>query len=139
MHTLYELITEYIEITGNQRIDNVLLFVIGVISFVIAFDIVGTICNFVKKKDSKLMSEFHWGFRLIIFILLSIILIEFFKLIKWFFSFAWWVYLIIFVIIVIVAVLICHIKKHVNSKKETLYKGKVIENENTNNENNDSP
>lgn len=43
MQGLFELITNFIEITGNQTADTIILSIIGIISFLFAFGMIGII------------------------------------------------------------------------------------------------
>ena len=62
MSAILDLISNFIEITGNSIADNIILAVIGVISFMVAFGIVGMIfdalgvsCAFFHFKRETLM------------------------------------------------------------------------------------
>lgn len=117
MSAILDLISNFIEITGNSIADNIILAVIGVISFMVAFGIVGMIFDALGIYDSDLMSDCHWTVRIIVFIVLSAVCIGNAKFIAWLFSFQWWVYLIALIVIVGVVVLI-HFLKHRHSKKK---------------------
>ena len=56
MSAILDLISNFIEITGNSIADNIILAVIGVISFMVAFGIVGMIFDTLGVYDSDLMS-----------------------------------------------------------------------------------
>lgn len=107
---LFDLIAESYPITSNTDIDQVLYLFIGIIAFAVAFDIVGTIFDFIGYYDSKLMSEAHWSIRLGVFVGLSWILKKIFEFIAWLFSFPLWVYLIIATTLVTVIFLIYYLK-----------------------------
>ena len=117
MSAILDLISNFIEITGNSIADNIILAVIGVISFMVAFGIVGMVFDALGVYDSDLMSGCHWIVRIIVFVGLSAVCIGIAKFIAWLFSFQWWVYLIALIVIVGVVVLI-HFLKHRHSKKK---------------------
>ncbi len=116
MNNIFEVVTNFMQITGNSTVDSVLLWIIGILSFSISFGFVGMIFDFIKAYDSDLMSNLHWSVRLLIFGALSALLIEFFKFINWLFSFPLWVYFLILVLIVCVVILSYYLK-HRHSKK----------------------
>ena len=132
MSALLELISNFLEITGNTVVDNIIIASIGVISFCIAFGIVGMIFDALGKYDSDIMSDCHWIIRFLVFIVLSVICICFAKLIAWLCSFQWWVYMIAGLVIVGLIVMIYVIKyklakKKVSIEKETLKAEKTVE------------
>lgn len=116
MSAILDLISNFIEITGNSIADNIILAVIGVVSFMVAFGIVGRIFAF-GFYDSDLMSDCHWIVRIITFVGLSAVCIGIAKFIAWLCSFQWWVYLIAGIAIVGVVVLV-HILKHRHSLRK---------------------
>lgn len=117
MDKLLHLISNFIEITGNSIADNIMLVIIGVVSFIVAFGIVGMIFDALGFYDSDLMSDCHWVVRIIVFIGLSAVCIVIAKFIEWLCSFQLWVYLIAGIVIVGVVVPI-HYLKHRHSKKK---------------------
>ena len=123
MKAIFEIISNFIQITGHSNVDYILLLIIGLIAASVASGLVGIIFDTFGIYDSDLMSDCHWFIRLIVFIGLSSALIEFFKFITWLFSFQWWVYLIATILVIGIIILIFYIKhkfstKHV--KKEEL-------------------
>ena len=126
MSAILDLISNFIEITGNSIADNIILAVIGVISFMVAFGIVGMIFDVLGVYDSDLMSDCHWIVRIIVFVVLSTVCIGIAKFIAWLCSFQWWVYLITLIVIVGVVVLI-HFLKHRHSKKKYNTESKPLE------------
>lgn len=120
MKTLFNIITEFIEITGNSLVDNILFWFIEILSFSIAFGIVGRVFDFFGKYDSDLMSDCHWGIRLGVFIGLSFICNKVFKFINWLFSFKWWVYAIFAIVLVLLIVIIYYIKYKLTRKKRVV-------------------
>ncbi len=116
MEQLFNFITNFVEITGNTTIDNVLLWIIGIISFSVSFNLVGMIFDAIGLYDSDLMSDCHWIIRLIVFVGLSSLLIALCKFIKWIFGFQWWIYLIAGIIIVGI-IIFTFILKHKLSNK----------------------
>lgn len=117
MQGLFELITNFIEITGNQTADTIILFIIGIISFLFAFGIIGMIFDALGFYDSDIMSDCHWIVRLIVFIALSIVCIWVAKFIKWLCGFQWWVYLIAGIILTIIIVSVFVIKYRISKNK----------------------
>ena len=118
MEGFFKLITELIQITGNDVADGILLAVIGIISFMVAFGLVGIIFDAVGVHDSDIMSDCHWSIRLFVFIGLSILIISIMKVIKWLFGFQWWIYVIAFAIF-ITAIILVFILKHKIAKKKS--------------------
>ena len=59
MSAILDLISNFMEITGNSIADNIILAVIGVISFMVAFGIVGMIFDALGVYDSDLMRGCH--------------------------------------------------------------------------------
>ena len=104
--TFLDFLTNIIEITGNSTVDWILLSIIGVISFSIAFGIVGTVFRAIGKYDSDAMHEIHLGIRIIAFLVLCVIFISIVKLFSWLFSLPWWVYVIGIVVILVIVVLV---------------------------------
>lgn len=92
------------------------------ISFSVAFGLVGAIFDSLEFYDIDLMSDTHWLIRVAVFGLLTWILVKFFQFIGWLLSFQWWVYVIIFAIIIVVLVALYYTK----------YKFKYSKNINTN-------
>ena len=117
MSGILDLISNIIEITGNSIADNIILAIIGIISFLVAFGIVGMIFDALGIYDSDLMSDCHWWIRIVVFIGLSFICIWIAKFIAWLFSLQWWIYLITGVVIVAIVVLV-HVLKHKYSLKK---------------------
>ena len=120
MKTLFNIITEFIEITGNNVVDGILLSIIGLLSFSIAFGFVGKLFDAIGAYDSDIMSYCHWIVRLFVFLGLSWLCIQVLKLINWAFSFDWWVYLIIVVIILAVVILSYWIKHKISKNKKRI-------------------
>jgi len=112
-----ELISNFVQITGDPTVDTILFLVIGFFSFSVAFGFVGKIFDFLGYYDSDLMSQVHWILRVLIFVALTFILIWLFKFVDWLLSFQWWVYLIIAILIIGVVVLI-HVLRHKYQKKK---------------------
>ena len=94
MSGFLDFISNFIELTGNSTADSIILTIIGLIAFLVAFGFVGMIFDALGIYDSDLMSDTHWIVRVIVFLGLSFICIEIAKFIKWLFSFQWWIYLI---------------------------------------------
>ena len=84
MSQLLDFITNFIEITGNSTIDNIICAIIGLISFSVAFGFVGMFFDALGYYDSDLMSGMHWIVRFIVFIVLIFVCESIIKFIKWF-------------------------------------------------------
>ena len=117
MDKFLDLITKFIQITGNETADNIILAVIGVISFLYAFGIIGVIFDFFGLYDSDLMSDLHWIVRAIIFLALCTVCIWIAKFINWLCSFQWWVYLIAGIVLVHMFVGVSLLKHFISKKK----------------------
>ena len=107
---IIDLISELVSISGNSTVDSTIFAIIGVISFMIAFGIVGLIFDALGFYDSDLMSDTHWLIRVLVFAGLTWLGVKIAQLIKWLFSFQWWVYVIAGVIFVGIIILIYYIK-----------------------------
>lgn len=117
MGSIIDLIKDLISITGNNVVDGVLIFFIGLISFSIAFGMVGMIFDVFGKYDSNLMSDMHWGLRFVVFIALTYGFIKLFAFINWLFSFKWWIYLIVILILLGIIFLVFYLKFKFSEKK----------------------
>lgn len=122
MKNIFDLLSEFIQITGNSTVDNVIVSIIGIVSFLVAFGFVGMIFDALGIYDSDIMSDVHWSVRLIVFLSLSAACIGLARFIKWLFSFQWWIYLIAGIVLVGIIILVYYLK-HKYAKK----KSKVIE------------
>ena len=111
---IIDLIGELVSISGNSTVDSIIFAIIGVISFMIAFGIVGLIFDALGFYDSDLMSDTHWSFRVLVFAVLTWVGVKIAQLIKWLFSFQWWVYVIAGVIFVGIIILIYYIKSRIS-------------------------
>lgn len=103
---IIDLIGELVSISGNSTVDSIIFAIIGVISFWIAFGIVGLIFDAIGIYDSDLMSDTHWLIRVLVFAGLTWVGVKIAQLIKWLFSFQWWVYVIAGVVFVGIIILI---------------------------------
>jgi hypothetical protein len=83
---LIELISNIVDITGNPLADTIIFAVIGFISGSIAFGLVGIIFDFSKNRNSKTMSEIHWGLRFVIFGVLTYIFVKIAQFLRWLFA-----------------------------------------------------
>ena len=88
---IIDLLSNLITISGNKVVDGVLIAIIEALSFSIAFDVVGFIYRKIKQLDKEVMSELHWGIRVIVFLVLSAVFIAIAKFFAWFFSSIWWI------------------------------------------------
>ena len=107
---IIDLIGELVEISGNSTIDTIIFAIIGAISLSIAFGLVGIIFDALGFYDSDLMSDTHWSIRVLVFVGLTWLGVKIAQLIKWLFSFQWWVYVIAGVVLVGIIILIYYIK-----------------------------
>lgn len=114
---LIDFIGDWVEITGNSTVDSILFSVIGIISFLVAFGFVGMLFDAFGHYDSDLMSDTHWIVRLIVFCALTFGLVKLAQLIKWLFSFAWWVYVIFFAVVIAVIFCIFYFRSKNKAKK----------------------
>ena len=111
---IIDLIGELVSISGNSTVDSIILAIIGVISFLVAFGIVGWIFDAIGRYDSDLMSDTHWLIRVLVFAGLTWIGVKIAQFIKWLFSFQWWVYVIAGVVFVGIIILIYYIKSRMS-------------------------
>ena len=111
---IIDLIGELVSISGNSTVDSIIFAIIGVISFLIAFGIVGLIFDALGFYDSDLMSDTHWSIRVLVFAGLTWLGVKIAQLIKWLFSFQWWVYVIAGVLFVGIIILIYYIKSRIS-------------------------
>lgn len=114
---IIDLISEAVEISGNATVDNIILTIIGVISFAVAFGYVGRIFDAIGLYDSDLMSGAHWTIRVALFLGLTYIVTKVFQFIKWLFSFQWWIYLIAGILIIGIIALVYYIKHRIAKSK----------------------
>ena len=135
-----DFISNFIEITGNSAADSIILTIIGLISFLVAFGFVGIIFDAIGLYDSDLMSGAHWLVRIIVFFGLSFICIEIAKFIRWLFSFQWEIYLISGILLIGLIILVYVIKCEYMKKKSIAPKvGNAAEkNESTENKKGDT-
>ena len=120
MSALFDFITSFVEITGNQRVDSIIIGVISIVSFLIAFGVVGKLFELVGLFSSSIMSDVHWAIRIFVFAVLTTICILIAKAISFVFGLPWWVLVIIalHIVILVVFVIVCVRKtKHSNLKQ----------------------
>ena len=117
MSDFLDFISNFIEITGNSTADSIILAIIGLIAFLVAFGFVGMIFDALGFYDSDLMSDTHWIVRVIVFLGLSFICIEIAKFIRWLFSFQWWIYLIAGILLIGIIILVFVVKHNYMKKK----------------------
>ena len=127
MSGFLDFISNFIEITGNSTADSIILTIIGLIAFLVAFGFVGMIFDALGIYDSDLMSDTHWIVRVIIFLGLSFICIEIAKFIKWLFSFQLWIYLIAGIVLIGIIILVFVIKHKIMKKKSVVFKNEKAE------------
>ena len=114
---IIDLIGELVSISGNSTVDSIIFAIIGVISFLVAFGIVGWIFDATGRYDSDLMSDTHWLTRVLAFIALTCLGVKIAQAIKWLFSFQWWVYLVAGVVFIGIIILVYYIKYRVSKNK----------------------
>ena len=114
---IIDFIGELVSISGNSTIDSIIFAVIGVISFLAAFGIVGWIFDATGRYDSDLMSDTHWFIRVLVFAVLTWVGVQIAQAIKWLFSFQWWVYVIAGVVFVGIIILVYYIKHWISKNK----------------------
>lgn len=120
MAAIIELISSIVEISGNPVVDTILFAIIGLISFSVAFGLVGIIFDGLGFYDSDLMSDTHWIIRVVVFAGLTWLFVKVFQFVAWLLSFQWWVYAISGVVIVIIVALVYYINYKRNLKKNTV-------------------
>lgn len=113
---IIDLIGELVSISGNSTVDSIIFAIIGVISFLVAFGIVGWIFDAFGRYDSDLMSDTHWLIRVLVFAGLTWVFVKIAQLIKWLFSFQWWLYVIAGVVLIGIIILIYYIKSRMSKK-----------------------
>ena len=114
---IIDLIGELVEISGNATVDSVLFAIIGVLSFAIAFGLVGALFDALGFYDSDIMSDAHWLIRVTVFAGLTYIGVKVAQLIRWLFSFQWWVYVIAGVVLVGIVVFVYYIKHRISHSR----------------------
>ena len=114
---IIDLIGELVSISGNSTVDSIIFAVIGAISFLVAFGIVGWIFDATGRYDSDLMSDTHWLVRVLVFAVLTWVGVKIAQAIKWLFSFQWWVYLIAGVVFIGIIILVYYIKHRISKSK----------------------
>lgn len=114
---IIKLIEEYVEITGNTTVDTIILAIIGLISFAVAFGYVGRIFDAIGLYDSDLMSGVHWSIRVALFVGLTYIVVRIAQFIKWLFSFQWWVYFLAGILLIGIIALVYYIKHRIAKAK----------------------
>jgi len=114
---IIELIGELVEISGNPFVDGIIFFVIEVVSFSVAFGLVGKIFDALGFYDSDIMSDVHWLIRVVVFCGLTYMSVKVVQFITWLFSFQWWVYLIAGVIVVTAIVLVYWLRYNYRLRK----------------------
>ena len=117
MGNFLDFISNFIEISGNQTIDTILIGVISILSFLIAFGIVGKIFEAIGIFDSSIMSGVHWTIRVIVFFGLVFIFTLIAKFFAFIFGLPWWVLVIIGFLIAAIIVLTIILIKRKRQKK----------------------
>ena len=117
MSKIIDIISEFVEITGNGTFDSILFAIAGFIAFGVAFGLVGIIFDFSGNYDSDLMSDTHWLIRTIIFIFLTWLFVKIFEFFTWLISFQWWVYLLASIVIILIVLIAFLIKGKISSSK----------------------
>ena len=123
MSRIIDIISEFVEITGNGRIDSILFIIAEIIAFTVAFVLVGIIFDSIGKYNSDLMSGIHWIIRTIVFIILTTLFVKIFKFFTWLFSFEWWVYLLATIVIILTILIVLFTKVKISNLK---YKEQII-------------
>lgn len=117
---LIELISNFVDITGNPTIDTVIFLFIGIISGLIAFGLVGFISKITGNYNSRSMSDLHWSIRFILFAAMTYLFVLIARAIKWVFTPPGLYYLIGVVVIIISVICILIFKKPVNEEADEL-------------------
>lgn len=114
---IIDLIGELVEISGNATVDTFIFAIIGVISFAIAFGLVGVLFDALGFYDSDIMSGAHWIIRVAVFAGLTYVGVKVAQFIRWLFSFQWWVYVIIGIVFVGIVVFVYYIKHRISKNR----------------------
>ena len=114
---IIDFIGELVSISGNSTVDSIIFAVIGAISFLVAFGIVGWIFDATGRYDSDLMSDTHWLVRVLTFAVLTWVGVKIAQAIKWLFSFQWCLYLIAGVVFIGIIILVYYIKHRISKNK----------------------
>ena len=114
---IIDLIGELVSISGSSTVDSIIFAIIGVISLMVAFGMVGWIFDAFGRYDSDLMSDVHWLIRVLVFAGLTWLGVKIAQFIKWLFSFQWWVYAIAGVVFIGIIILVYYIKYRVSKNK----------------------
>ena len=122
---IIDLIGKLVSISGNSTVDSIIFAIIGVISFMLAFGMVGLIFDAFGKYDSDIMSDVHWLIRVLVFAGLTWISVKIAQFIKWLFGFQWWVYVIAGVVFIGIIILIYYIKSRIS--ENTTFPAPLIE------------
>lgn len=94
MSGFLDFISNIVPITGDSLVDSILFGVIGLIAFGVAWYITGLIAVLIGY-DPNGMSLVHWIIRIAIWLGLLWLISAVVSLVRWLFSFEWWVYIII--------------------------------------------
>ena len=116
---IIDLIGELVEISGNSTVDGIIFFIVGLISFSVAFGLVGKIFDALGFYDSDLMSDVHWLIRVAVFGGLTYLCIKIVQFITWLLSFQWWVYVLAVTIVIAIIVLVHWIRYNYQLRKHT--------------------
>ncbi|MDD3382760.1 MAG: hypothetical protein PHT83_04605 [Bacilli bacterium] len=110
MKLILELVEKYVSISGNTIIDTILFAFIGLVSFSIAFGLVGFLFDAIGKYNRRMMSDVHWALRIVVFMTLTYIFVKIFQFFAWILSLDWWIYVIGGITVIIFGT--CYIIKH---------------------------
>lgn len=111
MAGILDFISNFIDITGDFILDNILFVLIGLIAFYVAFGLTRDIFDKLDFHNSAIMSIVHWLIRIVLFFGLIVGSILLIKLLRWLLSIKWWIYLIIGTVFLIAVVIILLIRK----------------------------
>lgn len=114
---IIDLIGELVEISGNATVDTIIFAIIGVMSFAIAFGLVGALFDALGFYDSDIMSDAHWLIRVTVFAGLTYVGVKVAQFIRWLFSFQWWVYVIVGIVLIGIVVLVYYIKHRISKNR----------------------
>lgn len=106
MGKLLDFLSNFIEITGNQTADGIIISLIALLSLLIAFGVVGKIFEAIGLFNASLMSEVHWIIRVLVFFGLVFVFTLIAKFLAFLFGLPWWVWVIIGVVLVSIIALI---------------------------------
>lgn len=100
MKNVIDIISNICPITGDALIDSLIFFIIGIICFLIAWFLTGTIAEMLDFYNSSVMSFFHWFIRIVVFAFLLAITIGIVNFVHWISSWPLWAYILLICVVI---------------------------------------